>query len=319
MAKIAVYAGHGGSDNGASGNGYLEKNVNLALSNAVSGILRQRGYEVINNRTTDIDRSITRDANLANSEGADAVVEIHMNSNQGTPGTGSEVFYSIADRGTGRSLASAILNNLVELGFADRGVKTQANSAGQDALGIIRLSNAPAVLVETAFINNPGDMARLDTSAAANAIANGIMQVFPLASAPPSAGGGNAVIRQIQQTLNQRYDTGLATDGIWGAQTRAAIVKGWQTELNRQFGRNLTVDGIWGPNTRQATVNVRPGSKGNMTYLLQAALYGRGYRGSEPDGVWGSRTTSMLKAFQNDAGLTVDGIAGPATQTALFS
>lgn len=320
MAKIAVYAGHGGDDPGAAGNGYTEKDVNLALSNAVSAILRDKGHTVINNRTTDLNRSITQDANRANSENADAVVEIHLNSNAGTPSSGSEVYYSAFDRGTGHALASAIVENLAALGFHDRGVKTRLNSSGRDSLGIIRLTRAPAVLVETAFINNADDMARLDISAAAKAIADGILKVFPApAAAPaPTAEGANSVIRRIQETLNQRYNAGLRTDGIWGSRTRAAIVKGWQSELNRQYGKRLATDGIWGPSTSQATVSILPGAAGNLTYLLQAALYGRGYRHSVPDGIWGSRTGTMVKAFQNDSGLTPDGIAGRLTQSALF-
>ena len=179
LPKIAIFAGHGGSDPGAVGNGLRESDLNLAVSNAATSILRGWGYQVINNRTTDVNRSITADANLANANRVDAVVEIHQNSNPGTPGTGSEVFYSIKDTGRGRQLAEAILQRLVALGFRNRGVKTMVNASGQDALGIIRLTNMPAVLVECAFINNPEDMARFDANRVAMAIAEGVRQVFP--------------------------------------------------------------------------------------------------------------------------------------------
>ncbi|MCL2512997.1 MAG: peptidoglycan-binding protein, partial [Oscillospiraceae bacterium] len=133
---------------------------------------------------------------------------------------------------------------------------------------------------------------------------------------PPAE--GNPVIRQIQTTLNQRYGAGLAVDGIFGRTTKAAIVRGLQMELNRQFGRNLAVDGVWGPATRAATINVRPGAAGNITYLIQAALYSRGYTGVIPDGAFGPSTEAAVRAFQRDQGLTADGIAGPATQDRLF-
>ena len=35
-------------------------------------------------------------------------------------------------------------------------------------------------------------------------------------------------------------------DGIYGPNTKKALVAGLRTELNAQFGRGLTVDGIWG-------------------------------------------------------------------------
>ncbi|MCL1843691.1 MAG: N-acetylmuramoyl-L-alanine amidase [Defluviitaleaceae bacterium] len=179
MAEIAVYAGHGGSDSGAVANGLKEKDFTLDISNAVTAILRGWGYNVINNRTTDVNRSITKDADLANENRVNAVVEIHLNSNDGTPGTGSEAFISIRDpidgrNGQARNLASAILARLAALGFRNRGIFTSANASGHDTFGILRLTNMPAVLLEVAFINNPQDMARLNVNNVAMAIAEGI-------------------------------------------------------------------------------------------------------------------------------------------------
>ena len=56
MPSIAVYAGHGGSDPGAVALGRQEKDLTLAVSNAVTAILRGWGYTVLNNRTTEGDR-----------------------------------------------------------------------------------------------------------------------------------------------------------------------------------------------------------------------------------------------------------------------
>ena len=125
-------------------------------------------------------------------------------------------------------------------------------------------------------------------------------------------------MRQIQSTLNQRYGAGLTVDGVFGRLTKTAIVRGLQTELNRQFGRNLTVDGIFGSATRAATVTVRPGARGNITYLIQAALYTRGYTSVIPDGAYGPVTETAIRAFQRDQGMTVDGVAGQVTQDRLF-
>ena len=255
LPKIAMYAGHGGSDPGALGNGLRESDLNLAVSNAATAILRSWGYQVINNRTTDVNRSITRDANLANENKVDAVVEIHQNSNLGVPGTGSEVFYSINDTGKGRQLASAILRQLVSLGFADRGIKTMVNAGGQDAFGIIRLTHMPAVLVECAFINNPADMALFDTNRVAMAIAQGIKEVFPISGGglPPypgtllRIGSRGESVRQVQRCLNnvsvrQPSIQRLAEDGIFGPRTLDAV-----TTFQRIFG--LVPDGIVGPIT----------------------------------------------------------------------
>ena len=316
MPKIAVYAGHGGSDYGAVSGDLREKDFNLAISNAASEILRRMGYEVVNNRTTDVDRNINRDAELANSQGADALVEIHMNSNEGTPGTGSEAFYSVRDTGRGQALAEDILASMQRLGFVNRGARVHLNAAGQDTFGILRLTNMPAVLFETAFINNPQDMQKLNIQSVAEAIAGAVARNFPITVPPVTS---QPVIRDIQNTLNARYGFNLTPDGVAGPMTRAAVVRGLQTELNRQFGRNLAADGVFGPATRAAAVNVRPGARGNMTYLIQAALFMRGFTGLIPDGNFGPITERTVRQFQGASGLTVDGVAGPNTQNALFS
>jgi N-acetylmuramoyl-L-alanine amidase len=321
MPKIAVYAGHGGSDPGAVANGVYEKDINLAISNAVTEILRERGYEVLNNRTTDVNRDINRDAAVANRWGADGLLEIHMNSNQGVPSSGTEMLYSVRDTGKGKRFAQVCLDHIVALGFTDRGIRTQVNANGQDNFGILRMTDMPAVLAETAFINNPDDLRKLNIGSAALAYADAVTEVFPmgrppaLPSTPPASGG--SVVGGIQKTLNERYGLGIAEDGFAGPETKTGLVRALQIELNRQFGRDLIPDGLYGPDTRAASVNIRPGARGNLTYLLQAALYLRGYI-APPDGVFGPKTEAALRSFQRNSGLTPDGIAGLATQTELF-
>ncbi|MCL2002970.1 MAG: peptidoglycan-binding protein, partial [Oscillospiraceae bacterium] len=161
-------------------------------------------------------------------------------------------------------------------------------------------------------------VAKLNIQAVAEVIASAVARAFPLTSPPPAPTDRNAVIRAIQSTLNTRYGFNLSVDGIAGPLTRAALVAGIQLELNRQFGRNLVPDGIWGPLTRAATVNVRPGARGNMTYIIQAALFVRGFNEVFPDGVFGPITERELRRFQAENGLTADGVAGPNTQNALF-
>ncbi len=268
MSKIAVFAGHGGDQAGASYNGYLEKDVNLAVSNALTEILRSRGYTVINNRTTDVNRSIVNDARMANEQGVDAVVELHMNANEGEPFTGTEVYYSVFDQGTGRRLAQAIVDNIAALGFVNRGIKTRVNSAGQDYFGIIRLTRAPAVLVEMAFLNNPDDMARFNVDEVANAIANGIEEVIP-----PSVSGG----------------TGSESSG--------------------------------GLPYQMPNYDLSYGATGDGVRWLQWYLNRLGYLDTpqEIDGIFGAKTQAALEAFQRDAGIRADGIAGRVTRAALIA
>ena len=337
--RIAIYAGHGGSDFGAVGNGLREKDLNLAISNAATAILRGWGYFVLNNRTTDVDRSITADANRANASNLNALVEIHLNSNPGTPATGSEAFVSIRNIGASRRLAEAMLVRMAQLGFVNRGVKTATNANGQDLFGILRLTNMPAVLFEAAFINNPADMARFNVQAVAMAVAQAVREVYPLAGGGGGTGGlppypGTAIrlgargdsVRQIQACLNRVNarlpGIGLLNeDGIFGPLTLAAV-----QAFQRLVG--LVPDGVVGPLTWAALTRecaaapgimrpypgtaIRLGERGDSVRQIQACLNRVNARLPgigllNEDGIFGPLTLAAVQAFQRVMGLVPDG------------
>ncbi len=84
-----------------------------------------------------------------------------------------------------------------------------------------------------------------------------------------------------------------------------------------QESRNLKVDGIAGPNTNSKIKVLRYGDIGKQVIHIQSQLEKTGYHTSGLDGVYGSGTKSSVKSFQKAKGLTVDGIAGPSTRSAL--
>lgn len=137
-------------------------------------------------------------------------------------------------------------------------------------------------------------------------------------STPTPTPSGNATIKSIQSTLNTRYNTGIAVDGIFGTQTKKALVKGLQTELNKQYGAGLSVDGIFGNATKSKCPIVRVSAKGNITYLIQAMLYCRGYNTNGIDGIFGNGTLNAVKSFQKNNGLSQDGVVGKNTFEKLF-
>lgn len=59
------------------------------------------------------------------------------------------------------------------------------------------------------------------------------------------------------------------------------------------------------------------GSRGNEVTQIQSKLKRWGYYNGKVDGIYGSQTQSAVKYFQRKNGLTVDGIAGPATLKAM--
>lgn len=62
---------------------------------------------------------------------------------------------------------------------------------------------------------------------------------------------------------------------------------------------------------------LKRGSKGENVIALQQDLAALGYPCGAVDGKYGLNTETAVRKFQADHGLTVDGIAGPATQTAI--
>lgn len=59
------------------------------------------------------------------------------------------------------------------------------------------------------------------------------------------------------------------------------------------------------------------GSRGSEVTQIQTKLKRWGYYNGNIDGIYGSQTLSAVKYFQRKNGLTVDGIAGPATLKAM--
>lgn len=71
--------------------------------------------------------------------------------------------------------------------------------------------------------------------------------------------------------------------------------------------------------TESVVFNLRRGSKGADVTKLQTALNALGYDCGTADGIFGAKTETAVRNFQRDHSLTVDGIAGKATQAALYA
>ncbi len=174
MARIAIDAGHGGSDPGAVFNGRQEKDDNLDIALAVGEILSNNGQEVIYTRTDDVYDSPVRKAQIANEQNADYFVSIHRNSSP-TPNMYSGVQTLIYDNnGIKRELAENINSGLEQAGYNNLGISLRQN------LAVLRRTQMPAVLIEVGFINNDTDNRILDNNfeAIAEGIANGILNTL---------------------------------------------------------------------------------------------------------------------------------------------
>ena len=132
-------------------------------------------------------------------------------------------------------------------------------------------------------------------------------EVYGGSEAPSAPAGNRDGIKTVQDWL------GVDVDGVYGNQTKTALIKELQTVLNEQYGSNLAVDGIFGNQTASAIQNLKKGSTGDLTAVLQALLICRGYDTGGLDGDFGNATEAAVRDFQSSHGLYCDGIAGRAT------
>jgi N-acetylmuramoyl-L-alanine amidase len=167
--KIVINGGHyPGLDSGAIGaSGLQEAVVARDVMMRTACFLRAVGYDVLEVQENEL-YLITDESNAF---GADLFVSVHCNAAANTEAKGTETFcYKFG--GKGEKLARCIQSQIIgSLGTVDRGVK-EGNFA------VLRNTDCPSVLVETAFISNLDDEALLNSEAKrdqfAAAIARGI-------------------------------------------------------------------------------------------------------------------------------------------------
>ncbi|MES2573880.1 MAG: N-acetylmuramoyl-L-alanine amidase [Bacteroidota bacterium] len=93
LFKVTLDAGHGAHDFGATYNGHVEKNINLAIALKVGKLLEQNPkIDVIYTRKTDVFIDLIERANIANRANANIFVSIHCNANKNTSADGTETY-----------------------------------------------------------------------------------------------------------------------------------------------------------------------------------------------------------------------------------
>lgn len=173
--RIALDAGHGGSDPGAVYKGRQEKDDTLDLTLAVGDILKKNGIDVYYTRTTDEYETPFKKATDANNSGADLFVSIHRNSSENPNQYSGVETLVYSDTGLKAEVARNINNQLEDAGFKNLGVDERKN------LVVLKRTKMPAVLVEVGFINNDKDNYLFDEEfdSIAQAIADGISESIP--------------------------------------------------------------------------------------------------------------------------------------------
>lgn len=165
--KIMLDPGHGGSDLGACNGVHHESVYALDIAKWLCAKLTAQGCIVGFTRTDDNYVSINSRYKIANTWGADTFVSIHLNSALGNAHGVETLVYS--DTGKSAQLAALVQDKIIALtGAINRGIKVRTD------LGVLRGTSMPAILVETGFISNTAECARLATTAYRQTIAEAI-------------------------------------------------------------------------------------------------------------------------------------------------
>lgn len=176
---IVIDPGHGGRDSGASAElrpfDVYEKDITLAIGRRVQSLLMQSGATVIMTRSDDSFPALESRPLLANSRHADYFISIHADSSVlGRNTLAGTTVYFHAQNSLCRLMAADIGRRVSETsGISYNGVKSDTIRF-RTGFAVLRESYMPAVLVETGYMNNDRDLAKLRDDGAQQRIAAGI-------------------------------------------------------------------------------------------------------------------------------------------------
>ncbi len=211
VRKIVVDPGHGGKDPGASAFGLKEKDIVLSIAKKLVPVLEeQTGAEVILTRNSDVFIPLEERTAIANTNDADLLVSLHINAHPSPKVHGLETYYlNLSTNAEAMRVAAFenvtsthqmsdlqdILSDIMKnskinessrlAGFVhnslSNGIEGVQNSnfknlgVKQAPFYVLIGAEMPAILIEIAFITNPGDSKNLSSDAFLDIIADDIV------------------------------------------------------------------------------------------------------------------------------------------------
>ena len=148
--RIAIDAGHGGSNTGASGinTGIAEKELTLQLAKTVQQYLEKKKVQVIMTRTIDTTLDMKDRILFLQQQQPDLLISLHMNSAANANVCGTSTYY----RHIGfKPFTVSILKQMLQLGMGEYG------NVGNFNFALSGPTEYPNCLLEVAFISNATD------------------------------------------------------------------------------------------------------------------------------------------------------------------
>ena len=183
-------------------NNLIEKDLNLVIAKECKRFLSAHGVAVKISREIDKSMTVSEKIEECNEYNPTIAIDIHNNSGGGK---GAEIFHHYGG-GLGKEFSESILNEFAEIGQTIRGSKIKVNSQCVDYYGFIRETNAPAIIIECAFMDHEADVKLINTE-------QGLKKF------------GVAIAKGILVMLGIPYENGEETDRLYRVQVGAFIRK----------------------------------------------------------------------------------------------
>lgn len=165
--KIAIDAGHGGSNTGATGvtSNIKEKEYTLKIAQAVNKLLKRKRVAIYMTREKDTTLGMPERVEMLRSENPHLLISIHLNSSGNVAIKGTSTYYRYIGF---RSLSQSILQRMLELPL------TEAGNVGAFNFALNGPTDYPNCLVEVAFLSNAEDEKQILDPRFHNAVAKKI-------------------------------------------------------------------------------------------------------------------------------------------------
>jgi len=260
MAKIVIDAGHGGNDPGASGNGIIEKEYTLKISEYIYDRLKELGLDVKMTRTEDETLSPTERVNrVLNAFGDSSDVIVISNHINAGGGDGAEVIYALRNKDT---LSNLILSELEKEGQNVRKAyqrRLPSNTAKDYYFMQRDTGNTESITVEYGFLDSNGDdvsQLKNNWEEYAEAVVRAVVEYLNLTYVPVEG---------------QNYYTVKSGDSLWSIAKKYNINVSELKEVNGLTSSMLSIGQVLKIPTEVVTVekeNVYVVQKGDSLYKI---------------------------------------------------
>lgn len=303
---------------------FYENEFNRPTKNKFLEACLRCGFDVFDVKPEWTDTSIATRVARINRQNLTLLVTFGYNAfgsgNSFNSARGISTFYSTRNVYASRSKALAeelYVQLLKETNQTGRGVSSLAD------IGVLQSVNCVSALVEPGFMTNFNEAKlMLDPdyqTEVAEECCLGVCEFLGVPYVPRTLSnfpllrvGSRGNFVELLQFLLYQYGYNLSIDGVFGNGTRNAV-QAFQT------ANGLTSDGIVGQNTWRTLLvlpprpTVRQRSRGAYVQYLQQKLTSKLYPLGAVDGIFGNGTRQAVVEFQQENGLSADGIVGPAT------